>query len=178
MDLRAGATYVSNYIYWDQEARPQLYDRDILVFSGFFSRHFRAGGFHSDNRILLQYTTAEEVLRLPLASVFTSNYWMQTFFKGALVTDLGFDLTYTTKYRASAYMPATGIFHLQDEGEVGGFPFLDVFLAFKISRTRIFLSYSNLLHGIGFVGNNFFTTYRYPMKPRTFRVGLVWTFYD
>ncbi len=178
MDLRAGVTYLSNYIYWDQEAQPRLYDRDLLVFSGYFSRHFRAGGFHSENRLLLQYTTAGEVLRLPLAAVYTSNFWMQPFFNGALITDVGFDLYTTTRYRANTYMPATSIFHLQDEEEIGGFPFLDVFLAFKISRTRIFLSYSNLLHGIGFVGNNFFTTYRYPMKPRTFRFGLVWTFYD
>jgi hypothetical protein len=75
-------------------------------------------------------------------------------------------------------MPATGLFHLQDQHRVGGFPFLDVFLAIKISRTRIFLSYNNLLHGLGFIGENYFTAYGYPMKPRNFRVGLVWTFYD
>ena len=75
-------------------------------------------------------------------------------------------------------MPATGVFYLQNEYEVGGYPFLDVFLAFKIARTRIFVSYNNLLSGGEFLGNNYFTTYRYPMKPRHFRLGLVWTFYD
>jgi hypothetical protein len=177
-DIRFGAAYLSNYIYWDSVALPRQFDGDLLVLSGNFSRHFQFSGFNSDTRILIQYTTQKEVLRLPLASLYTSNYWEQSLFKGALVFDLGFDLYYTTKYKASAYMPATGIFHLQDEYEVGGYPFLDVFLAFRVARTRIFVSYSNLLHGIGFVGNNYFTTYRYPMKPRNIRLGLVWTFYD
>jgi hypothetical protein len=178
MDIRVGAAYMRNYIYWDQNALPQLYDKDLLILSGFFSRHFKLAGFNSDNRILIQYTTASEVLRLPLAAFYTSNYWKQALFKGALIGDLGFDFYYTTKYRASAYMPATGIFHLQDEYDVGGFPFLDVFLTIRVQRTRIYISYNNLLEGFRFVGNNYFTAYRYPMKPRNFRVGLVWTFYD
>lgn len=177
-DLRAGAAYISNYVYWDQDALPVLYDQDLLILSGSFSKHFKLSGYNSDTRLLVQYTTAGEVLRLPLAVIYSSNYWKQSLFKGALITDLGFDLYYTTRYRASAYMPATGIFYLQNAYEAGGYPFLDVFMAFRISRTRIFISYSNLLHGLGFVGNNYFTTYRYPMKPRNLRIGLVWTFYN
>jgi hypothetical protein len=178
MEIRVGAAYLRNYLYWDQEALPQVYDSDLLIFSGYFARQFRISGFHSDNKILIQYSTAKEVLHLPLLALSTSDYWNQRLFKGALVADLGFDLYYTTKYSASAYMPATGVFYLQDEYDVGGFPFLDVFLAFRIAHARIFVSYNNVLAGVSFVGNSYFTTYRYPMKPRHFRAGLVWTFYD
>jgi len=178
MEVRAGAAFLSNYIYWDQEALPQVYDNDLLLLSGFFSRHFYVSGFNSESRVLVQYVTNNEVLRLPIAAVYTSNYWNQSLFKGALIADLGFDLSITAKYKASAYMPATGVFYLQDEYDVGGYPFLDVFLAFRVKRTRFYFSYNNLLHGLGFVGNNYFTTYRYPMKPRHLRFGLVWTFYD
>jgi hypothetical protein len=75
-------------------------------------------------------------------------------------------------------MPATGIFHLQDEADIGGYPFLDVFIAFRVKTTRIFFSYNNVLQSVGAAGNNFFTAYPYPMKPRFFRLGLVWYFYD
>lgn len=178
LDIRAGAAFISNYIYWDQEGLPRLYDKELLILSGYFSRHFKLSGFNSENKFLIQYTTADEVLRLPLIALYTSNYWKQRLFKGALIGDLGFDFYYTTKYNANAYMPATGLFHLQNEYRVGGFPFLDVFLAIRIQRTRIFVSYNNLLHGLAFVGENYFTAYNYPMKPRNFKVGLVWTFYD
>ena len=178
MDVRTGVAYLRNFVYWDQHALPQVYDSDLLIFSGYFSRHFQISGYNSETKFLVQYTTANDVLRLPLAAIYTSNYWDQSLFRGALVTNLGFDLYYTTKYKASSYMPATGVFHLQDEYDVGGFPFLDVFLAFRVKRTRIYASLNNILEGIGFVGNSYFTTYRYPMRPRNLRFGLVWTFYD
>jgi hypothetical protein len=178
LDVRAGAAFLSNYIYWDHQAIPQVYDTDLLILSGYFSKHFKLSGYHSESKALIQYTTGNEVLRLPAVALYSSNYWNQSFFKGALITDVGFDIYYTTKYYANAYMPATGVFYLQDTYEVGGFPFLDVFLALRIKRTRIHVSYNNLIHSIGFIGNSFFTTYRYPMKPRHLRFGLVWTFYN
>jgi len=178
MEMRAGVAYLSNYQYWDEEALPQVYDKDILIFSGYFSKHFILSGFNSEDKILVQYTTGSEVLDLPALSLYSSNYWRQPLFKGALITTLGFDLSYTTSYKASAYMPATGVYHLQKERDVGAYPFLDVFLALKIARTRIFFSYNNLLSGGTFLGNSYFSTYNYPMKPRYFRLGLEWTFYD
>jgi hypothetical protein len=178
MDIRAGVAYISNYVYWDQEAIPRVYDSDLMILSGYLSKHFKLSGWHSENKILFQYSTESDVLRLPLMTIYTSNYWKQSLFKGALITDLGFDLYYATNYRASAYMPATGTFHLQDERQIGGYPFLDAFISFRISRTRIFASINNILAGADFLGNNYFTTYRYPTKPRNFRLGLVWTFYD
>lgn len=177
-DIRLGASYISNYIYWDTVAMPRVYDKDLLVLSAHMSKHFKLAGYNSENRLLIQYTTADEVLRLPIAAIYSSNYWKQSLFKGALVADLGFDLYYTTKYRASSYMPATGVFYLQDETDVGGYPFVDVFIAFRIKTTRIFASYNNVLQSVGFAGNNFFTAHPYPMKPRHFRIGLVWYFYD
>ncbi|TFH25039.1 MAG: hypothetical protein E4H10_09835, partial [Bacteroidia bacterium] len=177
-DIRLGVTNITNYIYWDQEALPRLYDQNLMLFSGLFSKHFTAAGFNSQNKILVQLSTAGEVLKLPLLSLYTSNYWEQSLFKGALLADLGFDFSFTTKYKANAYMPSTSIFHLQDEYTLGAFPFLDVFLAFRIKRTRIFFSFNNLLHDLKITGNNYFTTPLYPQKPRNFRFGLVWIFYD
>ncbi len=178
LDARARVAYLTNYLYWDQDALPQVYKGNILLLSGHFSKHFVISGFNSEDKLLFQYTTANDILRLPLLALYSSNYWKQSLFKGALVATLGFDLYLTTQYKASAYMPATGVFHLQDEYDVGGYPFVNVFLSFKVARTRFFVSYNNLFHGGEFLGNNYFTTYRYPMKPRYFRAGLVWTFYD
>jgi hypothetical protein len=177
-DIRLRVAYISNYAYWDQDAMPRVYDKDLFVFSAHLSKHFRWAGYNSETKLLFQYSTASSILNLPVAAIYSSNYWDQSLFKGALVADLGFDLYYTTKYKASGYMPATGIFHLQDEADIGGYPFVDVFLAFRVKTTRIFISYNNVLQSIGFAGNNFFTANPYPMKPRYLRIGLVWYFYD
>lgn len=178
MDVRLRVSYISNYIYWDEEAMPRSHDKELFVLSAHLSKHFKLGGFNSEDKVLVQYSTDNTVLNLPIVALYSSNYWKQSLFKGALVTDVGFDLYYTTKYRASNYMPATGVFHLQDETDIGGYPFLDVFIAFRVKTTRIFASYNNILQSVGAAGNNFFTANPYPMKPRFFRLGVVWYFYD
>lgn len=177
-DISLRVASISNYIYWNTLAMPQMYEKNLLVFSAHLSKHFKLAGWNSDNRVLIQYATAKDVLNLPVAVIYSSNYWKQSLFKGALVADLGFDMYFTSKYKASAYMPATGIFHLQNETDLGLYPFVDVYLAFQIKTTRLFVSYNNVLQSIGFAGNDFFTANPYPMKPRHFRLGVTWYFYD
>ncbi len=166
----------TNFLYWDENALPAQYTREMYILSGKFSNSFKISGFNSHNRLLIQYTTADQVLRLPLLALKSSNYWEQVLFKGALKAQIGIDLYVTTPYKGSAYMPATGVFYLQNEETLGGFPFADAFLGIRIKRTRIFASYSNGLAGI--VSNNYFTAAGYPTKPAFFRLGLAWTFYD
>ncbi|MEX0983368.1 MAG: putative porin [Bacteroidales bacterium] len=166
----------TNFLYWDEEALPAQYDKTAYIIAGKFNKYFKISGFNSHNQLLLQFTTAEEVLRLPLAALKTSNYWEQVFFKGALTAQIGIDLYITTPYKGSAYMPVTGVFYLQNNRTLGGYPFADAFLGIRIKRTRIFASYNNGLAGI--VGNNYFTVAEYPAKPAFFRFGLAWTFYD
>ena len=175
-DAEFSAGVWTNYLYWDENALPAQYNQEAYIISGKFSKQFKVSGFNSHNQILFQYTTAEEVLRLPLLALKSSNYWEQVLFKGALKAQIGIDLYITTPYRGSAYMPATGVFYLQNEATLGGFPFADAFLGIRIKRTRIFASYNNGLAGI--VSNNYFTAASYPTKPAFFRFGVAWTFYD
>lgn len=166
----------TNYLYWDENALPAQYDKTIYIFSGNISKHFKVSGFNSHNQLLVQLSTADEVLRIPRVAFKTSNYWEQVLFKGALTAQIGIDLYITTPYTGNAYMPATGVFYLQNKETIGGFPFADAFLGVRIKRTRIFISYNNGLAGL--VSNNFFTASEYPTKPGFLRFGLAWTFYD
>lgn len=166
----------TNYLFWDENALPAQYESPIYLLTGKLKKRFKISGFNSRNTLMVQYTTAEEVLRLPLVALKTSNYWEQTLFKGALTAQIGIDLYITTPYMGNAYMPATGVFYLQNNEMIGGFPFADAFLNFRIKRTRIFGSYNNGFAGI--LNNNYFTAAEYPTKPGFFRFGLAWTFYD
>ncbi len=166
----------TNYLYWDENALPAQYDRTIYIVSGKLFKHFKVSGFNSRNQLLVQLSTAEEVLRLPLVALKTSNYWEQVLFNGALTAQIGIDLYMITPYKGNAYMPATGVFYLQNDAQIGGFPFADAFLGARIKRTRIFISYNNGLAGI--VSNNYFTAAEYPTKPGFIRFGVAWTFYD
>jgi hypothetical protein len=167
---------LTNYQYWDEDALPAQYNPVMYIVSGVLNKNFTGGGFNSVNKLLIQYTTADDVLHLPLASLKTSNYWENTWFNDVLLTQLGFDLMITTPYLGNSYMPGTGVFYLQHEQTIGGYPFLDLFLSMRLKRARFFLSYNNVLSGL--VSNNYFTLANYPMKPRYLGLGLGWTFYD
>jgi hypothetical protein len=170
------AGLLTNYIYWNQQALPSQYENAMLIFTAKLRKHFNISGFHSHHQLLAQYTTADDVLRLPLISYRTSNYWEQELFNGALKAQIGFDVYITTPYSGNGYMPATGIFYLKDEVSIGGYPFVDAFLALQIKRTRIFASFNNGFAGI--LNNNYFMAAEYPTKPAFFRLAIAWTFYD
>ena len=104
--------------------------------------------FTSINQLLLQYTTAEDIIHLPLAAFKSSNYVEKAFFDSALFAEIGFDFYITTPYPGYDYMPVTGVFYLQDD----------------------------TIYGI--LISNHFSTASYPQRPQFFRIGLAWTFYN
>lgn len=171
----ASTGILNNYLYWDENALPAQYEKVVYMLTGKLAARFAVSGFHSVNNLILQYTTANRVLKLPLIAVKTSNYWEQVLFKGALIAQFGLDFYITSPYEGNAYMPATGAFYIQNNQTIGGFPFVDAFLGFRIKRTRLFGSYCN---GYSWLNNNFFTAANYPSRPRYVRLGLAWTFYD
>jgi hypothetical protein len=73
-------------------------------------------------------------------------------------------------------MPASGIFYRQDQNTSGDYPFINVFLNFKVRRTRAFIMFDHL--NAGTMGFNYEMVPYYPMNIRMLRYGLAWTFYD
>ncbi|MFC2090767.1 putative porin [Bacteroidota bacterium] len=175
LEFRASSGIITNQIYWDHQALPAQYEKLIYVMTGQMSAKLSVAGFTSINRLLVQYTSASDIIRLPLAAFKSSNYYETSFFKGALIAQAGIDFYITTPYLGNKYMPATGIFYLQDRETVGGYPYTDVYLALRIKRTRLFGSFNN---GFGLLNSNHFTTAGYPLKSGFARIGLSWTFYD
>ena len=97
-------------------------------------------------------------------------------FKNACVFQPGIDLFYNTAYYASAYMPATRMFYLQDEKKIGNYVYMDVFANLMVKRFRIFVKYQHL--------NSFWSQSRYYMVPHypiqdgIIKFGMSWSFYD
>ena len=148
------------------------------------SKGLRAWKFHLDPDIIIQTSSNTEILDLPLATVRAAAYFEHLFrFKktnGKLNTQIGVDVTYNTLYHPYAYMPATGRFYRQYTTEAGNYPFVNLFLNFKLHRTRFFFMFDHInygAHGSIFV-KNYSMVPDYPMNIRMFRFGLAWTFYN
>lgn len=167
---------LSDFVYLDYDARPVQFGKVINIIAVDISKHFIAGPFHSIHQFNYQFASNRNVIRIPDISYYTSNFLAFPVVKNVLTAEIGFDLSYYTKYSAFAFMPATGQFYVQDERKMGNYPYLDFFLTAKLKRTRFYArldhSYANA------VKKNYFHVLNYPMPGSVFKFGISWTFYD
>jgi hypothetical protein len=83
---------------------------------------------------------------------------------------------YFTKYYADAYMPATRTFYLQNEVQIGNFPFIDMAIALKIKKAHIYVAYSNMFLLTG--NYNSFIAPHYPMRDSRIFIGVNWRLFN
>ncbi len=167
---------VNNFVFFNESALPEIREKNLYISSVRLKTTFRWGGFNHVHNFLLQKASDNESVNLPLFAYRNSTYFEQSLFKDALIVQAGFNFMYNTLYYSDTYMPATGVFYMQNIMKTGNYPFLDGFLNWQIKRTRFFLKYTNVLAGLA--GYNYFTSYGYPMNERSLKFGLAWTFYD
>ncbi|MBE9511733.1 MAG: hypothetical protein IMY71_12725, partial [Bacteroidetes bacterium] len=180
LDASFNYVLIDDYPYFDTLAYPAQINGLASILSLYLSKEFHLGKFHFLNNVLFQQTDHQREIPLPSISINNSTYFEHNFYfkltGGHLLVQLGFDVYYNTPYNAMAYMPSTGQFYIQDEKELGNYPYMDVFLNCKLKRTRFFFMFDHV--NSGFTGNNFFSVLHYPLNQRTFKFGLSWTFYD
>lgn len=179
--LKVGA-YVSQLnklIYFDRDALPAQTGKAIVAATGVVEKHVKAGHFHFLFDLYGQYSSEEDILPLPSFTGLQSSYFESWVVPDVLLMQLGYDVRYFTSYYAYAYMPATGVFHLQQEEKLGNYPFFNAFVDFKLKRMHISVT-GESLHSLlnGRLEKKYFTVYRYPLNEARIKVGISWAFYD
>ena len=183
LELAAWQGVVKNKIYYgpvgpgDSNVGVLQHDGNVSLTSLYARKDFRIGGLHLDNRVLLQWSTNQEVIPVPLVSAFLSYYYEFWVVRDVLRLQIGLDGRYNTKYYAPGYNPALSAFYNQRETEVGNYPYTDVFVMGKWKRMRIFLKYQHVNRGL-FGNGDYFSVARYPLNPGMFKMGISWGFYD
>jgi hypothetical protein len=169
-----------NFIFFNDEALPAQYHSDLSILAVSASKQFNFWKITSYNKLVFQKCDNEKILGLPELTFNTSTYLSHLFnFKstgGKLLTMVGFDMSYNTKYYADAYMPALSTFYRQYEKPLGNYPYFDVFLNVQLKRFRFFLKMEHV--NSGWINKNYFTVLHYPRNQRELKFGLSWTFYD
>jgi len=128
LELAAWQGVVKNKIYYgpvgpgDSNVGVLQHDGNVSLTSLYARKDFRIGGLHLDNRVLLQWSTNQEVIPVPLVSAFLSYYYEFWVVRDVLRLQIGLDGRYNTKYYAPGYNPALSAFYNQRETEVGTIP--------------------------------------------------------
>lgn len=168
---------VGNMLYYDADAIAQQAAQEIVIFQALaeYDLAFSKKRFHFVNRGVFQ-TANSLLIRLAPFYLKSSFYYENYLFKKALQVQAGFDIYYGLGYNGYGYNPALATFYLQNNAQIGNYPYLDVFLSAKIKRFRIFLHAGHLNQG--FPKPAYLPTPGYPMQDRSFRIGLNWGLFN
>ncbi|MBI4646122.1 MAG: putative porin [Bacteroidia bacterium] len=171
---------LDNYIYFDNTGYPRQQTHTFNIITLFINKKFQFWKFTSDNKFIYQKSGNEGILPLPQIVFYNSTAFYHNFkFKltgGNLETQAGFDLYYNSKFMGYEYIPATNQFIVQNEKEIGGYPYIDPYVSLKLKRARFFIKFSNI--NALFMKHSYYTVLHYPMNGFMLRYGISWAFYD
>ena len=176
-ELGIGINNIFSYVYFDTLAKPQQTDKALIVFTAWARENFRLGNFYFDQQVYFQQSSQEDILSLPMLSVYSHNYYQNHLFKRALELQIGVDLYYDTKFYADSYMPSIMQFYNQRKYKTGSYPKIDLFLNLHIKRALLFVKYEHANHILKKNGN-YFSAADYPINPSMVKFGLQWDFFD
>lgn len=169
-------TSIANMIYFGTDARPTQFDGMFSIREAYLSFYQRLWRFEMEGFASLQKSSNEAVIHLPLIQAKLKIGYSQPIFHKAATLHPSITVRYFTKYHADAYMPATRTFYLQNEVEIGNFPFIDLALALKVKKANIYVSYSNMFLLTG--NYNSFIAPHYPMRDSRFFIGINWRLFN
>ena len=177
--LGAYVSQLNNYVYINKIAKPEQSSDPLVTGTAYVEKDMRWWKLGFRFRLYGQYSSHENTIPLPAFAGFQSTYFETWLVKNVLTMQLGWNVSYHTKYYAYAYMPSTGMFYLQDDQKIGNYPFFDFFLNLQIKRARIFVKTDGLNTMFkDFLGKENFMVYRYPTNDFRVKLGVSWAFYD
>lgn len=169
-------TSISNLIYFGTDARPTQFDGLFSIREAYLSFYQSLGRFELEGFASLQKSSNEDVVHLPLLLGQLKFGYSQPIFHKAATLHPSLTVRYFTKYYADAYMPATRTFYLQNEVQIGNFPFIDLAIALQVKKANIYVAYSNMFLLTG--NYNSFIAPHYPMRDSRIFIGVNWRLFN
>ena len=171
LSFSAGVKDLKNYVYWDKRAMPQQYNSNIEVIEFSLKEQIKFLWYlHWDNEIAYQKSTNEQIIPLPQLSWYSNLYLQFDKLFKVLTIQVGADMRYNTAYYAPRYLPATGVFYMQDDYKVGNYPYMSAYVNCQLKSARFFVKYNHFNQGLG--NNQYLVLPRYALDPSYFKIGV------
>ena len=178
---QAGASFgyalLDNNIYYDTLGIVRQNTAPMSVITASLKKNFTVWNLHFDHKALLQFSSNEEVMPLPLLALNFRYYLQFDVVKKVMQMQIGANGTYTTKWYLPAYNPVLGVFHNQNETEYGNCPYIDAFVNIQWKRACIFIKAINVNMGWPNKSADYFTADGYIAPQRAIKFGISWPFY-
>ena len=180
LSAEVGYALIANNIYYDTLGIVRQYDKAMSVLSGTVRKDFAFGPLHLDNRILVQYSSNQDVIPLPTLSVNLRWYLQFDVEPGVMQMQIGANGFYNTKWYSPAWNPAIGVFHNQNVNRYNNGPYFDAFINIQWKRLCMFIKYQNVGRGWPMEHKDYFTADRYIYTTDGMdglKLGMYWPFY-
>lgn len=168
---------LQNHIYFGKDFLPHQHGGNVQLMSVGLEQNFKVGILNWNNRVNWQVTSDASVVPLPQLTVYSNLFIKALLFK-VLHLQVGVDCDFYTKYKGLTYQPATMTFCNQDETSLGGYPFCNAYINFRLYRCRFYLMMSHVNQGLFGSSYNEFSLPHYPINPRRFQIGIAVDFAD
>ena len=181
-EIKNYAYFASSFTNSDDNGRlyNMAYSRQasspITVLTAEVAQDLAFGPLHWETTLTWQKSTNQDVLPLPAINAYT-NLYLRFKIARVLNCDFGADARFFTKYAAPDYFPSLGQYTVQEnenKQKIGGYPVINAYFNFKLSRARCFGMMSHVNCGSG--NKEYFFTPNYPLNGRVFRFGISWDF--
>ncbi len=178
LEGQAGYHLFQNYTTLNQQAIPEQFGGVTQLFQAVAHTTFEWGkalGWKND----ISYQITDDALgpirvpQLHLRSIVYTNF---TVYYNRLNLMPGIEAHYFSSYYAPNWMPATGMFHLQNNELIGNFPYINFFVNVELKRALIFIKLENITEDL--LPREYFIAPGYPLPDFVLRLGIKWDFYN
>ena len=177
LNLMVRANHISHNVWYDTALLVHEGTHHFWLYQAALTSRLSAGWFHLDMQQLLQHTTDQEQMPVPLWTSKNSIYAELHLFGRALTLQTGVDLRYLTSFYAPSYDYRTGLFCHQDEVKVGNYIWGDIFVNIQVKRASIYLKGGHI-NALWESNPNYFTLPHYPGRKFGLYWGVTWRFFD
>ena len=172
-----GYGLLSNNIYYDTQGIVQQNSAPMSVMTARLQKNFRIWNFHLDHQAMLQLSSDQDVMPLPLVALNFRYYIQFDIVKRVMQMQIGANGTYTTEWYAPAYNPVLGVFHNQDDRKYGNCPYIDAFINIQWKKASIFIKAVNVNMGWPNKSADYFSAAGYIAPQRAIKFGITWPFW-
>ncbi len=178
-EMAASFSYglLTGNIYYDNLGMASQNTAPMSVMTAALRKNFIIWKFHLDHHAMLQLSSNEDVLPLPLVALNFRYYIQFDVVPRVMQMQIGANGTYTTRWYAPAYNPVLGVFHNQNESLYGNCPYIDAFVNIQWKKASIFIKAVNVNMGWPNKSADYFTAAGYIGPQRAIKFGITWPFW-
>lgn len=168
---------INNSVFYGTISTPMQYDSTLFIYTASLEKNFKLNIFYIKNIIYWQKSTKENIISLPQFAAYHSAL-IKMDLKSNSSFFLGYEVHYSTQYKAKSFNPAIGHFYQEniDAPKIGNYPFIALFFNMKIKKNVLLsFKYEHLNYNMMPIKYPMQINH-YPVYGRVFRFAVRWTF--